>query len=207
MLKSYAVSEPSRWDKHLPYVLFAYREVPNETTGFSPYGRQVRGPLSILKENWEEPEEASTSVISYLLETRERIKQCSELARVSEQKAKQRQKVYYDVKSRNRSLDVGQKVHVLLPSSSSKLLAQWKGPYEVVEKVGPVDYRIRIRKGKEKVFHVNMLKQWFDRNDKSDEILACLDVIQGMSDESELDVELSYKSTPTLVAKEGVSDV
>ena len=96
---------------------------------------------------------------------------------------------------------------VLLPSSSSKLLAQWKGPYEVVEKVGPVDYRIRIRKGQEKVFHVNMLKQWFDRNDKSDEILACLDVIQGMSDESELDVELSYKSTPTLVAKEGVSDV
>lgn len=37
MLKAYAVKEPSKWDKHIPYVLFAYREVPNETTGFSPF--------------------------------------------------------------------------------------------------------------------------------------------------------------------------
>lgn len=55
MLKAYAVKEPSKWDKHLPYVLFAYREVPNETTGFSPFemlfARQVRGPLAVLKDH------------------------------------------------------------------------------------------------------------------------------------------------------------
>lgn len=38
----------------IPYAMFAYREVPQTTTGFSPfellYGREVRGPLDILKE-------------------------------------------------------------------------------------------------------------------------------------------------------------
>jgi hypothetical protein len=42
------------WDKMIPYLLFAYREVPHATTGFSPfellYGRNVRGPLDLLKE-------------------------------------------------------------------------------------------------------------------------------------------------------------
>ena len=41
----------------LPYLLFAYREVPQSTTGFSPfellYGREVRGPLDMVREEWE----------------------------------------------------------------------------------------------------------------------------------------------------------
>ena len=49
------------WDEYIPYVLFAYREVPCETTGFSPfelaYGWPVRGPLGLLKEIWTGNEE------------------------------------------------------------------------------------------------------------------------------------------------------
>ena len=45
------------WDRLLPYVLFAYCEVPQTTTGFSTfellYGREVRGPLDVLREEWE----------------------------------------------------------------------------------------------------------------------------------------------------------
>ena len=33
MLKAYAKSQPSKWDEYIPYILFAYREVPNESTG------------------------------------------------------------------------------------------------------------------------------------------------------------------------------
>ena len=40
----------------------------------------------------------------------------------------------------------------------------WKGPYEVVEKLCPLDYWIRIS-GKEKSFHINMLKQYVERED------------------------------------------
>ena len=53
MLRKTAVKEGIDWDKMLPYVLFAYREVPQTSTGFSPfellYGYQVRGPLDVLK--------------------------------------------------------------------------------------------------------------------------------------------------------------
>ncbi|GFX49717.1 hypothetical protein TNCV_4135651 [Trichonephila clavipes] len=45
--------DPRSWDQQLPFLLFAYREVPNTTTGVSPfrllYGREARGPLAILK--------------------------------------------------------------------------------------------------------------------------------------------------------------
>ncbi|CAC5401482.1 unnamed protein product [Mytilus coruscus] len=65
MLKSYARKYPNTWDKYIPYLLFAYREVPNETTGFSPfellYGRHVRGPLVLLIEDWEEPTDSDNS--------------------------------------------------------------------------------------------------------------------------------------------------
>ena len=40
----------------------------------------------------------------------------------------------------------------------------WKGPYEVVEKLSPLDYQIRIG-GKENNFHINMLKQYVERTD------------------------------------------
>ena len=48
MLRKTASEEGKAWHKLLPYVLFAYREVPQESTGFSPfelvYGREVHGP-------------------------------------------------------------------------------------------------------------------------------------------------------------------
>ena len=51
---------------------------------------------------------------------------------------------------------------VLLPTTPSKLTAQWQGPYEVIKAVGKVNYLIRThdRRKKQKVFHVNMLQKW-----------------------------------------------
>ncbi|CAM4586800.1 unnamed protein product [Lepidochelys olivacea] len=37
MLKTFMDQHPQDWDKYLPHLLFAYREVPQETTGFSPF--------------------------------------------------------------------------------------------------------------------------------------------------------------------------
>ena len=211
MLKAYASLEPKTWDKYLVYVLFAYREVPNDTTGFSPfellYGRNIRGPLSVLKEQWEEPEDCQSSVLSYLIETRERLKTLSELAHENEIKAKHIQKRYYDKKARVRDIEVGSKVLVLLPTSENKLLAQWKGPYVVTDKVGSVDYKVKVR-GREKVYHVNMLKTWYERPDEMKnevEYLACLDVVEDKVEDEYLDID--FKATPQLVGKETVKDV
>ena len=64
-LRKYMQDDPRGWDRMLPYLLFAYREVPCETTGFSPfellYGRHIRGPLQILGEQMRKQ-----SAIKYL---------------------------------------------------------------------------------------------------------------------------------------------
>jgi len=41
---------------------------------------------------------------------------------------------------------------------------QWKGPFEVVERVGVTDYKVKLESGT-KAFHINMLKQYFSRDD------------------------------------------
>ncbi|XP_077531154.1 uncharacterized protein LOC144143244 [Haemaphysalis longicornis] len=78
------------------------------------------------------------------------------------EKAREKQKSYYDRKSRPRKLSVGNKVLILLPTDSNKLLMQWKGPFEVTEKKNDVDYEISLG-GKRKVFHINMLKLYEER--------------------------------------------
>ena len=68
--------------------------------------------------------------------------------------ASRKQAKIYNRRSRFRKLKVGEKV-LLLPTNANKLLMHWKGPYEVLEKVGELDYKIKI-KGKVKMFHINV---------------------------------------------------
>ena len=54
MFKRLCSEQPRQWHRFIKPLLCAYREVPLEPTGFSPfellYGRAVRGPMFILKE-------------------------------------------------------------------------------------------------------------------------------------------------------------
>ena len=56
MLKRFCQDQPKQWRRLINPLLFAYKEVPQEWTGFSPfqllYGCSVRGPIPILKELW-----------------------------------------------------------------------------------------------------------------------------------------------------------
>ena len=169
MLKRMCVERPKDWDKYLPAVLFAYREVPQESLGFSPfelvYGRSVRGPMAILKELWtnEVPDDQVKSTYQYVLDLRDRLESTCDLARQNLQKASSRYKKYFDRRSKVRNMKIGDKVLVLLPTDNNKLLLQWKGPYTIVKKVGHVDYQIEVG-GKLKTFHANLLKHYVERN-------------------------------------------
>ena len=85
MLKRVASEEGQDWDTLLPYILFAYRAVPQAATGFSPFElvfrREVQGPLGILKEQWEAGKRASKSVVSHVLLLRERLESMTELVK------------------------------------------------------------------------------------------------------------------------------
>ena len=158
------------WDKYLPALLFAIREVPQESLGFSPfellYGRSVRGPMAILRELWsgEVNDEQVLSTYQYVIELRERLEQTCQLARDNLEKVQFKQKTHYDKCARSRKFDVGDKVLLLLPTESNKLLLQWKGPYEVVEIVNRMDYKVDVDGVVGTyMYHANMLKQYVER--------------------------------------------
>ena len=45
---------------------------------------------------------------------------------------------------------------------------QWNGPFEVSSVVGLNDYRVKV-KGEEKVYHANLLKKYFERDEATTE--------------------------------------
>ena len=56
MLRKAVIKEGKDWDKLIPYLRFAYQEVPQALTGFSSfeffYGRAVKGPLDVIHNIW-----------------------------------------------------------------------------------------------------------------------------------------------------------
>ncbi|XP_038057353.1 uncharacterized protein LOC119728962 [Patiria miniata] len=170
MLKRMCSEKPNDWDRYLPAVLFAYREAPQESLGFSPfellYGRTVKGPLTILKELWSgevEDEEVKTTY-EYVVDLKERLEATCRVAQEELSRSAKRYKKYYDTKSKDRKFRVGDKVLILRPTSNSKLLMQWQGPFEVTACVRKNDYLVQV-KGKEKIYHANLLKKYVDRQE------------------------------------------
>ena len=119
-------------------------------------------PLNILKETWSSDKRSNLNIISYVLMMRDRLESMATEANKKEEIAKLKQKTWYDKGAREHSLDPGDKVLVLLSTSSLKLEAQWQGPYTVEERVGKVIYRISTpgRRKKTAVYHINMLQKW-----------------------------------------------
>ena len=70
-------------------MLWALREVPNATTGVSPYklvyGRNPRGPLSILKESWAVENTTSAGLAQpiedYLIDLRSKLSEATNFAK------------------------------------------------------------------------------------------------------------------------------
>ena len=141
------------------------------STGFSPfellYGRTVQGPMTILKELWT-GESKSTEVktsYQYVLELRERLEETMKLAQEELTKNQIRYKKNYDKKTKDRLFNEGDKVLVMLPTNNNKLLMQWKGPYEIIQKMGENGYKILVRT-KEKNY-ANMLKKYYARENEA----------------------------------------
>lgn len=174
MLKKMCAEEPKQWDRFIAPLLFAYREAPQESTGFSPfellYGRTVRGPLMILKELWTneiESDEVKTTY-EYVLDLRNRLEETVKLAQTELAKSKARYKYYADLKRKPRQIKVGEKVLVLLPTDKNKLLMQLKGPFPVTRKINDFDYKVLV-KGKEKIYHINLLRKYVERHQNEEE--------------------------------------
>ena len=172
MLRPLCNEQPRQWHRFANPLLFAYREGPQEATGFSPfellYRRRVRGSVLILKKLWR-GETGGTEIktsYQYVLELRERLDNTMKLAQEELLKSRKKDKTLCDRRARRREFQGADKVLLLLPTDTNKLLMQWKGPYEIMSKCGKGnDYQVEVNK-KVKAFHANVLKKYIKRADQ-----------------------------------------
>ncbi|KAJ9536144.1 LOW QUALITY PROTEIN: hypothetical protein OSB04_un000677 [Centaurea solstitialis] len=141
MLRACVLEFGGSWDDHLPLVEFSYNNSYHTSIQCAPYealyGRKCRSPL-----NWVEVGESRLLRPDIVQETTDKIKLVQEKLKA----ARDRQKSYAD----NR---FGKK---------GKLSARFVGPFEVIERIGPVAYRLDLPIELSSIhdtFHVSNLKK------------------------------------------------
>ncbi|KAJ8346401.1 hypothetical protein SKAU_G00278020 [Synaphobranchus kaupii] len=96
------------------------------------------------------------------MDLRAKLHTLGRLSRENLLEAQERQLRHYNRGTKLRQFSPGDKVLVLLPTSSTKLLAKWQGPFEVTRRVGEVDYEVERsdREGAKQIYHLNLLEAW-----------------------------------------------
>lgn len=168
VLRVLCQEEGTNWENHLHAVLFALRTVTHESTGFTPaelvHGRNLRTPITLLYENWVQPEDEENSVVEYIIKLLNRLKRCQDLAIKNMEESGAKRKKYYDRNTVRREFEIGDKVLVLAPSPTNKLAVQWHGPGAVEGKISETNYIVKLAKrDKSQIYHVNLLKPYHQR--------------------------------------------
>ncbi|XP_067139029.1 uncharacterized protein [Centruroides vittatus] len=166
---AHVIAENNRdWDRIVPFLLWAYREVPNETTGISPfellYGRAPTGPLSVLRNIWageaSPPDSLNANIREYLDKLTERIKVVHNYADKTAALQQQTYASHYNLRTRRKEFAVGDSVLVLKALCNRKTDDRWEGPGVIEEKVRNGSYRVKMENGATKWVHVDKLKRY-----------------------------------------------
>ncbi|GJU47380.1 putative reverse transcriptase domain-containing protein [Tanacetum coccineum] len=165
MLRACAIDFGGNWDTHLPLVEFSYNNSYHSSVKCAPfealYGRKCRTPIA-----WAEVGESKLFGPEIVQETTDKIVQIRERLKA----ARDRQKSYADNRRKPLEFSVGDKVllkvsprkGVVRFGKRSKLSPRYVGPFEIVERVGLVAYRLRLPQelvGVHDTFHVSNLKK------------------------------------------------
>ena len=139
MIAKHATKYGDNWDEHLPYLLFAYRTKPHESTGESPffllYGRDARLPCEDVFSARRTPYQVDLD--DYKTELTVGLAEAWRTAQDHLKKAQKGQKRAYDRQAKERKVQVGDRVMVLMPAEQTgknrKLQRLYFGPYRVIE--------------------------------------------------------------------------
>ena len=194
MLRACVIEFQDTWDKYIPLIEFAYNNQYHSSIGMAPYealyGRKCRSPLYWDKEG------------SGFLEGPEIVQQTVKKVNVIKSKLKavqDRQKSYADQHRKEMDFNLGEKVFLKVSpwrgimrfGNKGKLSPRYIGLYEIIEKIGPLSYRLALPPELSRihdVFHVSMLRRY--RSDPSHVI---------KDSEVQLSENLSYVEEPVRI--------
>ena len=166
MLRACVLDYKGSWEEHLPLVEFAYNNSYQASIQMAPYealyGRPCRSPLC-----WTEVGESSITGPDLIRDTSEKVS----LIRQRLLTAQSRQKSYADVRCRPLEFEVGDHVFLkVMPKRGvvrfgkrRKLSPRFIGPFEILERIDTVAYRLALppnMSGIHEVFHVSMLQKY-----------------------------------------------
>ncbi|GJT35811.1 putative reverse transcriptase domain-containing protein [Tanacetum coccineum] len=145
MLRACAIDFGGGWDVHLPLAEFSYNNSYHTSIRCAPfealYGRKCRSPVL-----WAEIREGSLIGPELVQEMTDKVVVIKERL----QAARDRQKSYAD--NRRKPLEF----------EKDKLAPRYVRPFEILERIGPVAYRLRLPKelsGVHDTFHLSTLKK------------------------------------------------
>ena len=115
-------------------------------------------------------DEEVCSTYDYVINLRKCLEHSCKLAMKNLQNVQGKQKAYYDQRAKPLSFKGGDKVLLLLPNDSNKLLLQWRGPFEIVEVLNRVDYRVNVN-GYIHTYHANILRLYVERKPEASHCL------------------------------------
>ena len=171
MFYGYVLDFPGSWDRYIPLMEFAYNNSYQSSIGMAPYealyGRRCRTPMY-----WTELNEHKIFDPDLVKDTEEKVQIIQQRLKAESD----RQRSYANLKRKDIEYEVRDKVFlkvspwkkILRFGRKGKLSPTFIGPYEILERVRPLAYRLALPQELAELhdaFHVSML--WRYHSDTS----------------------------------------
>ena len=166
MLRACVLDHKGSWEEHFPLVEFAHNKSYQASIQMAPhealYGRPCRSPLC-----WTEVGESSITSPDLIRDTSKKVSLILQRLLM----AQSRQKSYANVRRRPLEFEVGDHVFLkVMPKRGvvrfgkrGKLSPRFIRPFEILERIGTIAYRLALppsMSGVHEVFHVSMLRKY-----------------------------------------------